>query len=87
MLPLLRVHRERRLLLDSLNLHGEHWQTSALFNDGPALAQVAEEKGLEGVVAKRAAERYKPGERTWVKVKNRDYWRYPLELEAVRERR
>src|SRR5690348_16241950 len=44
---------------------------------------VAPEKGLEGIVAKRAVERYPPGERAWVKVKNRDYWRYPLELDAV----
>jgi len=45
------------------------------------------EQGLEGVVAKRRSEPYRPGERTWVKIKNRDYWRYPLELEAARERR
>jgi ATP-dependent DNA ligase len=39
--------------------------------------------GLEGVVAKKLSQRYRPGERGWVKVKNRNYWRYPLEREAV----
>jgi hypothetical protein len=33
------------------------------------------------------SQRYKPGERFWVKVKNRDCWRYPLEREAARNRR
>ena len=45
------------------------------------------EIGLEGVVAKKLGQRYRPGERSWIKVKNRDYWRYPLELEAARKRR
>jgi ATP-dependent DNA ligase len=44
--------RERRGLLDDLGLHGRHWQTSALFDDGEALFSVAQERGLEGVVAK-----------------------------------
>jgi ATP-dependent DNA ligase len=39
------------------------------------------------VVAKRRSEPYRPGERLWTKVKNRDYWRYALELEAVRRSR
>jgi ATP-dependent DNA ligase len=40
--------------------------------------------GFEGVVAKRASEWYRPGERRWLKTKNRDYWRYPLEIEGMR---
>jgi ATP-dependent DNA ligase len=44
---------ERRRLLDSLALHGSYWQKSAVFDDGEALLQVAQERGLEGVVAKR----------------------------------
>jgi len=39
--------------------------------------------GLEGVVAKRLRSPYRSGERGWMKVKNRDYWRYPLEVEAA----
>ena len=38
---------------------------------------------LEGIVAKRRSGRYEPGERGWVKVKNRAYWRYELEREAA----
>jgi ATP-dependent DNA ligase len=41
-------------------------------------------QGLEGVVAKRRGQRYRPGERAWVKTKNKEYWRYGQELEAVR---
>lgn len=42
------------------------------------------ELGLEGVVAKKRSGDYLPGRRNWIKTKNRDYWRYPLELEAAR---
>jgi len=37
---------------------------------------------LEGVVAKRRGGRYLPGERGWVKTKNRAYWRW----DGARER-
>jgi ATP-dependent DNA ligase len=39
--------------------------------------------GLEGVVAKRPDDPYRPGRRDWVKTKNRDYWRYPLDVAAM----
>jgi ATP-dependent DNA ligase len=43
---------------------------------------------LEGVVAKRRSSRYRPGERGWVKTKNRTYWRYEIEREsAIKARR
>lgn len=48
------------------------------------------EHELEGVVCKRLIEPYLCGERSWVKVKNRNYWRYELEREhafSVRGRR
>ena len=32
-------------------------------------------QGLEGVVAKRLDEPYRPGERGWVKQENPAYWR------------
>jgi hypothetical protein len=41
------------------------------------------ERELEGVVAKRRSGRYLPDQVGWVKAKNRDYWRYKLEREAV----
>ncbi len=49
------------------------------FEDGKRLFRSVQAIGLEGVVAKKLTQRYKPGERLWVKVKNRDYWRFPLE--------
>jgi ATP-dependent DNA ligase len=41
------------------------------------------EHELEGVLVKRRSGRYLPGERGWVKVKNRAYWRYELEREGA----
>jgi ATP-dependent DNA ligase len=38
---------------------------------------------LEGVVAKRRNSRYRPGERGWIKTKNREYWRYEIERESA----
>jgi ATP-dependent DNA ligase len=34
-------------------------------------------------VAKRSDQPYRPGERGWIKVKNRNYWRYDLERESA----
>jgi ATP-dependent DNA ligase len=48
-----------------------------------ALFAVAQEHGLEGIVAKRWRSSYRPGERGWIKAKNRAYWRHELEREAV----
>ena len=58
------------------------------FDDGPALFEAICERELEGVVAKRVDSPYRPGERGWVKIKNREYWRYELEREsAINKRR
>jgi hypothetical protein len=46
-------YSERRSLLESLGLDEPCWQTSPAFDDGEAVSAVAQEKGLEGVVAKR----------------------------------
>jgi bifunctional non-homologous end joining protein LigD len=80
-------YRQRRELLEDLSLHGSHWDWAMCFEDGERLFRCVRDIGLEGVVAKKLWQRYRPGERLWVKVKNRDYWRYPLEREAVRNRR
>jgi bifunctional non-homologous end joining protein LigD len=80
-------YARRRRLLEEQRLSGPAWHTPPSFEDGAALWGVACELELEGVIAKRANERYRPGERGWVKVKNRDYWRYPLERAAARHRR
>jgi ATP-dependent DNA ligase len=43
---------------------------------------------LQGVVAKRRGGVYLPGERRWVKTKNRSYWRWEMEREsAINKRR
>ena len=34
-------------------------------------------------MAKRRASLYRPGDRGWVKLKNREYWRYELERECA----
>ncbi len=66
-------YRERRELLESLNLAGPSWRTPpAWFGDGAAVLAASAEQGLEGVIAKRATSTYQPGRRSdaWLKVKN-----------------
>jgi len=58
-----------------------------VFDDGEALLEATRLHGLEGVIAKKRTERYRPGERGWVKTKHRDYWRCGQEFEFVRRRR
>jgi bifunctional non-homologous end joining protein LigD len=79
-----RPYRERRAILDDLNLGAGPWFVAESFNDGEALFAAVCEQGLEGVVAKRRGQRYRPGERAWIKTKNKNYWRYGEELESVR---
>jgi bifunctional non-homologous end joining protein LigD len=69
-------YRERRALLEALELDGPHWQTPPAFDDGEALLEATGRYGLEGIVAKKRSEPYRPGERGWIKVKHRDYWRF-----------
>ncbi len=66
-------YRERRALLEDLDLTGPSWQTPpAWFGGGPAVLAAAREQHLEGVVAKRAESTYQPGARSgsWLKIKN-----------------
>jgi bifunctional non-homologous end joining protein LigD len=79
-----RPYAHRRRLLDELELRPGPWFVADAFEDGAALYAAACERGLEGVVAKRRLERYRPGERGGIKVKNRSYWRYREELESLR---
>jgi bifunctional non-homologous end joining protein LigD len=71
-------HAERRALLEALDLEGPAWRTPPVFDDGEALLEATRLHGLEGVVAKRRSEPYRPGERGWVKVKHRDYRRLTI---------
>jgi ATP-dependent DNA ligase len=43
-------------------------------------------QGLEGIVAKPRSRTYRPGEREWLKVKNRGYWRFGQETTQSRRR-
>ena len=69
-------YKDRRELLESLELAGPHWQTSPSFPDTPVadVLAAARAAGLEGIVAKRLDSSYQPGTRSpaWRKVKLTD---------------
>ena len=67
-----RPYRERRRILEGLDLDAPGWRTPDTFEDGHALFEAVCAHELEGVVAKRRAGRYVSGERGSVKVKNRE---------------
>lgn len=73
---------KRRTILESLHLAGAHWSLVPSFEDAEGLWTVVEEQALEGVVAKPLRSVYRPGERGWLKVRNRAYWKCELEREA-----
>jgi bifunctional non-homologous end joining protein LigD len=68
------TYDERRAALESLKLQGETFATppSAVDIKGTKIARIAQERGLEGVVAKRRSSQYVPGIRNgdWIKIKN-----------------
>jgi bifunctional non-homologous end joining protein LigD len=81
--PTLRLpYRERHELLESLTF-GNGCHLCPRFEDGTALWRSVVERRLEGVVAKRLSEPYRPGERLWIKKKNPGWPRYEAEREAV----
>jgi bifunctional non-homologous end joining protein LigD len=80
-------YSKRRLILEDLQLDGPWWRTPEAFDDGEALWEAVCEHELEGVVAKRRSGRYVPGQRGWIKAKNRDYWRWEMEREGALRRR
>jgi hypothetical protein len=59
-----------RRVLEGLGLAARHWYVPEAFEDGNALWSAVRHHELEGLVAKRLDESYRPGERGWVKVKN-----------------
>ena len=65
-------YRERRDLLEHLELAGSHWQTPpTTYGGGEGVREASRALGLEGVVAKRVDSPYRPGRRadSWRKVK------------------
>ena len=77
---------QRRELLEQLDLERRPAvQVVATFGDGHALFRAICEQGLEGVVAKRERDSYRPGARDWVKTKNRATARFAQE--SARSRR
>jgi ATP-dependent DNA ligase len=76
-------HHARRTVLESLSLNDGRFMTPDAFDDGPALYQAVCERGLEGIVAKRSASVYRPGQRGWIKIKNPGYWRRDQEIESL----
>jgi bifunctional non-homologous end joining protein LigD len=75
-------YRKRRDVLERIDFRGRA-HVPDVFTDGRDLFEAVCEQELEGVVAKRVNEPYRPGYRGWVKIKNRDYWRYELEREGA----
>jgi bifunctional non-homologous end joining protein LigD len=63
-------YRQRRELLQALTFDERLARVVSTFPDGQVLFDVVRERGLEGVIAKREGEAYRPGERLWVKTKN-----------------
>jgi bifunctional non-homologous end joining protein LigD len=65
------TYTARRSLLEGLRLDGPAWQTPAFHrDDGAALLEAAQARGLPGLVAKRLESGYEPGRRSadWIKV-------------------
>ena len=80
-------YAERRALLEELELEGAHVRLVATFEDGEALFDAVCARGLEGVVAKRCGDAYRPGGRAWVKTKNRAIMRLAEESQGHGRRR
>ena len=64
-------------------MHGSGWTTPETFDDGAALYEGVCDRGLEGIVAKRLGSTYRPGKRTWIKIKNPAYWRRESEIASM----
>jgi bifunctional non-homologous end joining protein LigD len=65
-------YRDRREVLESLGIGGDHWAVSPSFTGhGSDVMRTAQQNGLEGVVSKRTTSPYRPGRRSdeWIKTK------------------
>ena len=68
-----RTWAERREVLERLSASGQAWQLSPVYEDRDALLAATLEQGLEGIVAKLRASRYRMGVRSpdWIKFAHR----------------
>jgi bifunctional non-homologous end joining protein LigD len=64
-------YRKRRELLDGLTLADGPWFVAETFDDGAALFSAVCDQGLEGIIAKRRSQPYRPGERAWIRPRTR----------------
>lgn len=66
-----RPYEERRATLEGLGLAGPSWQVPPGGEDMSKMLRIAEELGLEGLVAKRRGSIYRPGQRSpdWRKLR------------------
>ena len=74
----------RREVLEELGVETWCSRLADVFDDGHVLYDAVCKHGLEGIVAKRSAGSYRPGQRGWIKVKNPSYWRRDQEIESLR---
>ncbi len=79
-------YRERRTILEALELPRAARVVDS-YDDGACLFEAVCRSGLEGVFAKRLSNPYRPGRHDWVKTKNRSYWCFPVEAEAMASKR
>ena len=79
-------YSERRAILEELDVENQRVRLVATFEDGEALFAAVCERGLEGVIAKRGRDTYRPGERAWAKTKNRATARFAEERDGVGRR-
>ena len=66
-------YRDRRSVLEGLQLQGPSWQVPATHvGEGTALREATRAQRMEGIVAKRLDSTYEPGRRrrAWLKIKN-----------------
>ncbi|GAB97995.1 bifunctional non-homologous end joining protein LigD [Kineosphaera limosa] len=65
--------RDRRALLEGLEIPGPRALVPPVYPDGAALLRATAEQGLEGIVSKRLDSQYEPGRRSpsWVKIAHR----------------
>ena len=64
-------YADRRVLLEEILVESQRVRLVATFEDGEALLAAVCARGLEGVVGKRVRDPYRPGDRGWIKTKNR----------------